>query len=51
MMCANKYEKPPKMTSMNVVSPSTPPFMYVKKAKFMIFYLTSQIFNCSTEIF
>jgi len=51
MMCANKYEKPPKMTSMNVVSPFHPRPMYVKKTKFMVFYLTSQIFNFSTEIF
>jgi len=51
MMCANKYEKPPKMTSMNVCIPLSPPPMYVKKTKFMVFYLTSQIFNSSTEIF
>jgi len=44
MMCANKYEKPPKMTSMNVCIPLSPPPMYVKKTKFMVFYLTSQIF-------
>jgi hypothetical protein len=37
MMCANKYEKPPKMTSMNVCIPLSPPPVYVKKTKFMVF--------------
>jgi len=50
MMCASKYEKPPKMTSMNVSSPSNPAPV-CKENKIHDFYLTAQIFDSQTKIF